>query len=149
MKLALFLMALLLVSCGESPLLNHDVETGFSGREASFAINENRFNKSGISFTVDWHEPPRTGEAKFLLRIWKTNTGTINGPYVDPKENLHIFLWMPSMGHGSAPVKVTRKASGEFEVTNVFFIMGGEWEVKFQLLSGGKVSDETVITLNL
>lgn len=149
MKLILLLLGFFTVSCGNSPLLNHEMEKGFLAKNPSYAVAENRFSKSNFSFTVDWSEPPKVGEAKFLLRLWKTDSGTINGPYVDPKQNLHVFLWMPSMGHGSSPVKLKKLASGEYEVSNVYFIMGGKWEVKFQLLSSNKVEDETVLTLSL
>ena len=36
-------------------------------------------------------------------------------------------LWMPSMGHGSRPTTVTRLSETQFQVSNVAFIMPGEW----------------------
>jgi hypothetical protein len=37
------------------------------------------------------------------------------------------------MGHGSAPVKITPQAPGVYEVSDVFFIMPGDWEIQIQL----------------
>ncbi|MBN8542499.1 MAG: FixH family protein [Deltaproteobacteria bacterium] len=55
-------------------------------------------------------------------------------------DNVDVVLWMPSMGHGSAPTQVERAVdangnilTGVFNVRNVFFIMGGEWEVRVTL----------------
>jgi hypothetical protein len=55
-------------------------------------------------------------------------------------DNVDVVLWMPSMGHGSAPTQVERAVDangnilkGVFNVRNVFFIMGGEWEVRVTL----------------
>ncbi len=55
-------------------------------------------------------------------------------------DNVDVVLWMPSMGHGSAPTQVERAIdangnilTGVFNVRNVFFIMGGEWEVRVTL----------------
>jgi hypothetical protein len=55
-------------------------------------------------------------------------------------DNIEVVLWMPSMGHGSAPTQVERAVEangnlipGVFNVRNVYFIMGGEWEVRVTL----------------
>jgi hypothetical protein len=56
---------------------------------------------------------------------------------------------MTSMGHGSAPVKLKKIADGEYEVSNVQFIMGGKWEIKFQLKKDNQVFDETIVPLTL
>lgn len=150
MRFVVLLLLALLGACGESPLFNHEIEKSFSSR-SSFAqeAEEFHFQSSELSFRIEWTEPPRMGESKFLLKIWNSKTGSANGPYQDPTSKLHVFLWMPSMGHGSSPVKINRTAAGEYEVTNVYFIMGGQWELKFQLLSNGKVSDETVLSYSL
>lgn len=144
------LVLLFLVGCGESPLLNHDSEKGFSLTDISRAESDDfRFKKSELSFSLAWDQSPHMGENKFTLKIWNSASGTVNGPYVDPTNNLHIFLWMPSMGHGSSPVKITKTQPGVYEVTNVYFIMGGKWELKLQLLNDGKLVDETVLPYTL
>lgn len=55
-------------------------------------------------------------------------------------DQVDVVLWMPSMGHGSAPTQVERSLDadgnvlpGVFNVRNVYFIMGGEWEVRVTL----------------
>ena len=56
---------------------------------------------------------------------------------------------MPDMGHGSQKVKVEsakdtngQLISGVYNATEIMFVMGGEWEIQFQLKdSTGKVVD--------
>jgi hypothetical protein len=137
-------------ACGESPLLNHKFESGNFINDPLRAESEAlSFNNSGYSFNISWIEGPRLGASRFLVKTWKSNSGTMNGPYSDLPKPLVVFLWMPAMGHGSAPVKLRKLTDGEYEVSEVQFIMGGKWEIKFQLKEGNQVFDETMVTLSL
>ena len=57
-----------------------------------------------------------------------------------------VALWMPDMGHGSAPTQIARVLGsdgaplpGVFDVTNLYFTMGGHWDVSVTvLLPNGK-----------
>lgn len=141
---------LFLASCGESPLFNHSREALKGLTNSALAESEaHQFKNAGHSFAIAWQEGPALGASRFLMKTWNNNSGTINGPYSNPPKKLHVFLWMPSMGHGSAPVKLKELGDGEFEVSEVQFIMGGKWEIKFQLKEGNQVTDETVISLSL
>lgn len=51
-------------------------------------------------------------------------------------------LWMPSMGHGSRPTTVTRLSETRFQISNVAFIMPGEWEIRIQVKENNQVVDE-------
>lgn len=44
--------------------------------------------------------------------------------------DLTVQLWMPSMGHGSSPVKITQLGVNKYKVTEAFFVMPGTWEVR-------------------
>ncbi len=48
-------------------------------------------------------------------------------------DDVSVLLWMPSMGHGSAPVKLDKLGPAQFRVTNVYFIMPGDWEIRLSL----------------
>ncbi len=61
---------------------------------------------------------------------------------IDPIQTFFVKLWMPSMSHGSSPVKLTRLDVGVYRASEIFFIMGGEWEIRFQLRNGKQVLDE-------
>lgn len=66
---------------------------------------------------------------------------------VSISDTIEVELWMPDMGHGSAPTQVTRTidangnaVTGSYLVRNLYFIMGGAWEVRIALTdsSGNK-----------
>lgn len=47
--------------------------------------------------------------------------------------DLTVELWMDmgeGHGHGSSPVTITEKAPGKYVVTDAYFLMAGEWQVK-------------------
>jgi hypothetical protein len=150
-SIGLLIFCLFLNSCGESPLWNHAMEkSGLTKDTLGERAESYKFAKTKFSFTIDWITGPLKGENKFILKSWHQDLGTLSGPYQDLPNDLHIYLWMPDMGHGSAPVKIKKLGSGEYEVTNVYFIMGGGWEVFFQLLKNkDEVLDEVILPITL
>lgn len=107
------------------------------------------FKKTDSSFILSWVEGPKRGGSKFIVKTWKKDVGTMNGPFQDFSKTFFVMLWMPSMGHGSVPVKIKKIADGEYEISDVQFIMPGKWEIKFQLKDGNQVFDETVVSLTI
>lgn len=149
MKIILLSLLTLMISCGESPLLNHKLENNSIIDLRYLESEALKFKKTSYSFIISWQEGPVLGESRFIMKTWHNDLGSMNGPYQDLELPLHVFLWMPTMGHGSAPVKLQKLSSGEYEISNALFIMGGKWEIKFQLKDNGQVFDETVIDLTL
>lgn len=150
LKLMCILSMLFCMACGESPILNHTLEAKNKITGSLFSESEAlKFSRSNHSFIISWQEGPEIGTSKFLVKSWNNSVGTMNGPYQDFPKTLHVFLWMPDMGHGSAPVKLTRLGDGEYQVSDVQFIMGGKWEIKFQLKDGSQVLDEVIVPLSL
>lgn len=51
---------------------------------------------------------------------------------VDPAlvTNVKVSLWMPNMGHGTKPVRINRLDSAHIEVTDAYFIMTGNWDIR-------------------
>ncbi len=139
-----------LSSCGESPLFHHVMEgKNFITNPILSESEVQKFSKTNFSFIISWQDGPRLGASKFLMKTWSKDQGSMNGPYQNLPKTLNVFLWMPAMGHGSAPVKLTKTGDGEYEISEVQFIMGGKWEVKFQLKDGSQVFDETIVPVTL
>ena len=63
--------------------------------------------------------------------------------------SLKVILWMPSMGHGSSPTSVNKISDTSFDVSNVHFIMGGYWEIRFELYQGSTLIDKTMLALEI
>jgi hypothetical protein len=69
--------------------------------------------------------------------------------FIDPALQPFISLWMPSMGHGSRPVVVEKTATGVYKASKIFFIMPGEWEIRFQLKEDKDVVDQVIEKITL
>lgn len=59
---------------------------------------------------------------------------------IELADTIEVELWMPSMGHGSAPTQLERALDvegqvilGTYNVRNVYFIMPGLWQVFVKL----------------
>jgi len=61
---------------------------------------------------------------------FKAHVMAANGAEV---QNFKLDLWMemgPGHGHGSSPVDVAPLARNMFKITNAWFVMPGEWQVR-------------------
>lgn len=90
---------------------------------------------------------------------WKTNiTAEEEAPFelrivsAEKPENLEILnaadlkvvLWMPAMGHGSSPTEVKKNSNTSYDTSKVYFIMSGEWEIRFQFISRGIIPNQVI-----
>lgn len=101
------------------------------------------FTKSQVCGTVKWQKiPTETETGSFLVKIYPLNNSDENLMVFN--YDLKIYLWMPSMGHGSSPVQVNKIADNNFLVEKVFFIMPGDWEIHYKLMSQGIEIDEFI-----
>ncbi len=84
---------------------------------------------SGATFTLDFgnQEPSRATE---FATICSSPAAFVNA----------AVLWMPSMGHGSAPTSVAPVSgrNGCFAVSDIDFTMRGHWQIKVQLRPSGE-----------
>lgn len=100
------------------------------------------FKSEDLCMSVSWEKFPKAREnGAFVLKFTDAQDSQ---RLMDPKTSPHVILWMTSMGHGSKPVTLKREDIGTFRSTDVFFIMGGPWDIKFQLKDGDNVLEERV-----
>lgn len=157
-KILLVLTFLIVLSCGRSPFLKEepsakkptgtgekiivDVEIDIPGtdRNGQRSTPILKYILKGL-----WDEGPSISVASTLLVIITDQ----NGKKVDTPLDFSVYIWMPGMGHGSAPVKVTKLAQGMYEISNIFFIMGGLWDIHFEFKKDGKLVEEVIWPLEL
>ena len=65
-----------------------------------------------------------------------SNAATLCGSSGAPVQEAR--LWMPDMGHGSAPTRLEAMSPDCTRVTNIRFIMGGSWEIQVLLSDGDR-----------
>ena len=58
-------------------------------------------------------------------------------PATQAVSNMKVSLWMPSMGHGSSPVKLTQIDVNKYQVSEAFFMMPGTWVVRLNFTFNG------------
>jgi hypothetical protein len=113
-------------------------------------VNSTQFLKSLNCVSYEWEKRPTEEETgSFLLRLNPAPGAETGGAPVDFVVPPEVVLWMPSMGHGSSPVTVSRVAVGVYRVSQVFFVMPGDWQIKIKLKSGNVILDEATFVVKI
>ena len=138
------LIAFPIAACADPQYQNAPPYSGeprkLSGCQARFA--------TGACVSVSWKQQPEEGEfGAFEVQIYRRGPKGSPPVFEDPAGSLSVVLWMPSMGHGSSPVTVKRVEEGVYKVTNVYFSMRGDWEIRFFVKNGNEILDQAVVPL--
>lgn len=105
-----------------------------------------KLSTSGKCISLDWEVLPTEEDfGQFLIKIWRPNLADESELLEEVKDDVSVFLWMPSMNHGSSPVTVKQEDIGTYRVSDVFFTMPGEWEIHIQLKNNNEVKDQVAI----
>ena len=63
---------------------------------------------------------------------------------------LEVEPYMPSMKHGQGvDTRVESIGSGQFKVSNIYFLMGGTWEMRLVLKQNNNIVDKQAFNVNL
>lgn len=95
---------------------------------SAFASDDHTANVcSAVNQNVCGHLGHMTGlkfdsEAQFVAHLEVPNEVQVT--------DLTVKLWMPEMGHDSSPVKITQLGVNKYKITEAYFIMPGNWEVR-------------------
>lgn len=131
----------LLSGCGKSPLQmkkTNDV-SGSTGIEIAKTLKTTQ-----QSLALNWLSPVNSTDEAHALLIAKKN-----GVATDLPDQVKIFLWMPTMGHGSSPITIKKLGTGLYDLSQVYFIMDGFWQLRIQLKNGNEVIDEEIFEINI
>jgi hypothetical protein len=100
------------------------------------------FLSENICLKTEWiKRPSESAYGEMILSFVDQSDQT---RFIDPRHTPLIVLWMPGMGHGSSPVKIDRTDVGQYKVSEIFFIMPGEWDIRYQLKDGSNVVEEKI-----
>jgi hypothetical protein len=143
----LLLGLLFLTACARPDYINPVSKKSSQGQTDHCSL---KFINSQLCSSIQWTMGPQSpDESELILKFWDEKTASENGPYVDPANTLSVILWMPSMGHGSSPVKIDKIETGVYRVHRVYFIMPGDWEVRIFLKNGTTTVDQATESLVL
>jgi hypothetical protein len=104
---------------------------------------------SQMQVSIVWKKAQTEEETgSFLLKFWRPNLADQSQVLLDFPQALSVHLWMPSMGHGSSPVTITRLDVGTYLIEEVYFSMPGVWEIQIQLKDENGAIDATAIPVH-
>lgn len=90
------------------------------------------FSESKYCLSWYWEIKPTSKQAGSLIfKVYRLNEFDKTPVVVDLAQVPDVVLWMSSMGHGSTPTKTSRLDTGTYRASNVFFIMPGDWDIRF------------------
>lgn len=138
-------VSLIAVSCAKPTYVNKIAQPlGLSSQmlgECSLSL------KDSYCLEVNWLEEPAENKfARFALKTYRLNKLDKSKVYENYfVESPSIELWMPDMGHGSSPVSVEKIDSGTYLVSDVYFSMHGDWQIKISSLNGENKIEEFIL----
>lgn len=113
----------------------------------------NQFSESKYCLSWYWENKPTSKQSGSLIfKVYRLNQFDKTAVPVDFKQTPDVVLWMPSMGHGSAPTQTTRLDVGTYRASNVFFIMPGDWEIRFSVKdenAAAKIADGVNVAISI
>lgn len=141
----------LLVACAQPKYVRLDEEQGSpNSQEFGAATCSLRFSQSQNCLSWFWEKKPtQTESGRLVFKIYRANSFDGSAVLIDPSFSPSVLLWMPGMGHGSSPTSTSRLDIGTFRTSDVFFIMPGEWEIKFQIKNENNVQDEIIVRVQI
>lgn len=124
MKLLSLFFLILLSACARPDYLDETPLTPPTSQNDTQDHCPIPFNQTDLCAKIIWKQNPNSTDfSEFELHFNQEVA----------LENLSVILWMPSMGHGSSPVKIEALSSMVFRIYKVFFIMPGDWEIRISI----------------
>lgn len=137
-KITIFLFLFVLSSCAQANYQDPNLAAAPQAQGSCSLV----LTQSQLCIDLVWDNLPTNNDTgSFHLLFYQQNNTSVR---LDPPYTLAVQLWMPSMGHGSSPVKIQKRDTGIFDVTNVFFVMPGEWEIRIQIKNGSSLVDQAI-----
>lgn len=137
------------LGCAQPKYVTESEQTSTGQQTTESKVNCGiQFSNSKYCLSWFWeNKPTSTNQGSLIFKIYRLNAFDQTAIQLDSAEIPQLTLWMPSMGHGSTPTETQRLDVGTYRVSKVFFIMPGEWDLKFQIKSGSEVTDEAVVQI--
>lgn len=111
------------------------------------------FAKGAVHTLVKWTTGPVVTSESIMKVQWMNG---MTHTQAEPPGAFEVSLFMPSMGHGSAPTKIQhlndaqgQPLVGAYEVSNIYFMMGGDWQVRVTLKYQDGSTETQTMDLNL
>lgn len=145
-RIAMSAIAFTLLACAEPK--HAPADNAFSESQAQSSANCSARFASELCVDIRWEKAPTESDfGSFIFKIHRANLGDGSAVPVDLEGTVSAMLWMPSMNHGSSPIRVEKLDIGTYRASRVFFTMRGEWTLHIQQKNSGTLTDEAVLPL--
>lgn len=115
--------------------------------------SELKFSNGAIHAHLSWVQGPQSSEESVLRVQWMDGNAHVPA---EPPGEFKVTLWMPEHNHGSSPTHNSRALdskgnalTGAFEVSKIYFIMAGDWEVRVSLAYPDGTTETQVATVTI
>lgn len=146
----MLVIMLSIYSCGKSPLLNHQKESDQLTQSSNQVGPELILKNSQLFLKVSWLKGPYplpTHENQLLIIVQNYSGDLVELPL---GSQFYLWGWMPSMGHGTADDGFTEEVSkGIYIHRELYFNMGGDWDLNIELHMNNQTLDSAKIKLEL
>lgn len=138
----------LLSGCAKPKYINETPANQDPNAQESQADCSTQFQISQVCLAWHWEQKPNSQQpGSLVFKTYRFNTLDQTPVEIDMDQPPHLILWMSSMGHGSTPTQTSRVDVGTYRASNVFFIMPGDWQLKFQIKNGTDILDEALVDI--
>jgi len=138
------------LSCGKSPLFNHQDEADKPNQNGINFVSSMQLKNLNKFIKISWVNTPSGDpsiENEFIILVQNGSGELVD---LDADATFSIWGWMPSMGHGTADDgHTTRLSKGIYHHRELFFNMGGDWQIHLDILQFGIIIDSTETSLSL
>ena len=149
-KLSVAFLMIALMACAQPRYVKAE-DVGSNGEQTHSDTKADLtlgFQHQALYLSWYWEtKPTASAVGSMIFKTYRPNQFDQSVVLTDLPGDVNVLLWMPGMGHGSSPTKVQRLDVGTYRVTQVFFVMPGEWEIHFQSKAGNVLNDEIVVNL--
>lgn len=127
-----------LSACGNSPLLNHDVEGSVRASPANgaqAAAKALRFSDR-LQAQIEWPSEPRLGRSEFIIRFFSPD-GAPRDPasFLESKADMRGMTMLPSIISFERVMNDGVPVPGSY-LGKLTFTMGGKWFMEIQVNDG-------------
>lgn len=129
------------------------LSSAFAVAQTSLSTHDLIFKNNTLVLQAQFISGPTTG-AESQMSLEAKDIATQKS--FDLQDQVEVVLWMPSMGHGSAPTRVEKLSDAEgnivpgaFIVKRIFFIMPGDWQVRVTLTDSNGIKETQIFDLLL
>lgn len=140
------------IGIGKTRLASADAGQG-EAQDKPFFEADLSFKEGSLLVHAEMAVKPKVGAENIITLEFRNPETSQN---VEITDFVEVSLWMPNMGHGSAPTTVEKAIdekgeaiSGIYRASDVYFTMAGDWDVNIKLTDADGQSETQTFKIQI